>query len=66
MNKKQQKVTWTEYQIIRRIKNTFGNKFSEYPDNKKDFYNSITGMVICGNCNKTMRPLQALFHWHVK
>lgn len=59
------KITWTEYNTIRRIKNTFRYNFPNTPDNKKDFYNMVTGKVTCGRCNKTMRPFKALFHFHI-
>jgi hypothetical protein len=64
------KITWTEYNTIRKIKNhlaeTGYTDISKYPDNKKDFYNFVTGMLTCGTCNKTMRPLRALFHHHIR
>lgn len=58
------KITWNEYDTIRKIKRYSNSKFSEYPDNKKDFYNFITGEVSCGECHKKMRPFKALFHFH--
>ena len=61
------KITWSEYNTIRRIKNylhKYHNSIPKYPDNKKDFYNIITGEIICGKCDKKMRPFKALFHFH--
>ena len=57
------KVTFNEHKCIGKIKKYFGDSY-EVVNNKKDFYNIYTGMVICGDCKKEMRPLRALFHWH--
>ena len=60
------KIYWTEFNTIRKIKQWIGVNCQKSPENKKDFYNFYTGMVQCGECGKIMRPLKALFHFHIK
>jgi hypothetical protein len=58
------KITWTEYKTIRKIKKYLGENWEETPKKREDFYNFVTGEVIC-RCGKKMRPLRALFHYHL-
>lgn len=58
------KITWSEFDTIRKIKQWYGVNCGKTPDNKKDFYNFYTGMISCGICKKVMRPFCSLFHWH--
>ncbi len=60
------KITWTEFDIVRRIKKWADINIQETPSNKKDFYNFYTGTVVCGMCRKELRPIRSLFHYHLK